>query len=236
MAGPREHPASARHSWRSLACVATLFAASTLVARAEPREADLLSDSFYLSLGTFIVGTNTKVRVNGEATIGDEIDLEKTFGDSDSSRFRIDGYWRFADRHKLRFLWFDWNYSATRTLEEDIEFEGELYPVGARTRLETQFTVYELAYEYAFLRRQDYELTGSLGVHFSEFSTSLSARVTIEGETLDSLSLRNTARADAPLPVLGLRAMNGVRFASFAIPSFCRSCKPDTVRCCSLFG
>jgi len=201
----RRGPARLRRSrpWT----IAALLVAPLMTAVAEPPDANLLTDKFYVTLGTFVVGTNTKVRVNGEVSLGDVIDLEKTFGDSDTNRFRIDGFWRFADRHKLRFMWFDWNYSAVRTLEEDIDFEDETYPVGAKTRLSTSFSVYELAYEYAFLRRPDYEITGSFGVHYAEFSAGLRAEVSESGGTLEPVQLNNTARTRAPLPVLGLRAL-----------------------------
>jgi hypothetical protein len=203
----RKRHASARFGRRWLCTVATLLVASTLTARAEPRDANLLTDRFYVTLGTFIVGTNTKVRVNGEDEIGDKVDLERVFGDSDTNRFRLDGYWRFADRHKLRFLWFDWDYRGSRTLEEEIDFEGDTYPVGADASLSTSFKVYELAYEYAFLRRADYEITGSFGVHYAEFSAGLAAQVSVSGDPLDPLTLNDTARVDAPLPVFGLRAI-----------------------------
>jgi hypothetical protein len=194
-----------------LSSVAALLAAWAPTVRAEPQDSNLLTDTFYLSLGTFVVGTDTKVRVNGKDRLGDKIDVERTFGDSDASRFRVDGYWRFADRHKLRFLWFDWNYRANRKLEEDIDFAGEIYPIGAKAQLERGATIYELAYEYAFLRRQKFELSGTFGVHYTEISTRLKAQVTVDGESLDPLSLRNTARVDAPLPVLGLRGLWHVR-------------------------
>ena len=203
----RERQGPVRLGRRWLCAVATLLVASTLTARAEPRDTDLLTDKFYMTLGTFIVGTDTKVRVNGKDALGDKVDLEKTFGDSDTNRFRVDGYWRFADRHKLRFMWFDWNYNGKRTLEQDIDFEGDTYPVGATARLSSSFTVYELAYEYAFVRRPDYEITGSFGVHYAEFSTGLRAQVSVSGEALEPLSLKDTARVDAPLPVFGLRAL-----------------------------
>ena len=67
-----------------------------------PRE---LGDAFHLSLGTFVVNTDTKLRLDGDAgEQGRQIDWEKNFGEGDVNRFRLDGYWRFADRHKLRAL------------------------------------------------------------------------------------------------------------------------------------
>lgn len=204
----RTRHSPARAGWPLRCALAAILAATATTAVAESRDADLLTDSFYVTLGTYIVGTNTTVRVDGEDSVGDRVDLDRTFGaGSDTNRFRIDGYWRFSDRHKLRFMWFDWNFRGTRTLEEDIVFDGETYPVGATAELSTRFSVYELAYEYAFLRRPDYELTGSFGIHYAELFTGLDAQVNLAGQPLAPLSLSNTARVDAPLPVLGARAL-----------------------------
>jgi len=194
-------------SGRWLSRAAAIFALLCVAGTARGADADLLHDPFHFSLGTFVVGTDTRVRVNGQATVGDEIDLEQVFGASDTNRFRLDGYWRFADRHKVRFLWFDWRFSAERAIEEEISFEGEAYPVGANVDCDSDFSVYELAYEYAFLRRQRYEITGSLGVHYTTFAVGLDAMVEVDDDPAARRTLSNEASVDAPLPVLGLRAL-----------------------------
>ena len=114
----------------------------------------VLDDSFYIALGTFIVDTDTTLRLDGSAgEQGQELDWEKNFGEGDVSRFRLDGYWRFADRHKLRALVFSSSRSGSNTIEEDIEWGGETFPASATVDGEVKFSVYELAYEYAFMRR-----------------------------------------------------------------------------------
>ncbi len=68
---------------------------------------DLLTNPFYVALGTFIVDTDTTVSLDGEAGQGSRIGLEKTFGDDSATRIRLDAYWRFADRHKIRAMVFN---------------------------------------------------------------------------------------------------------------------------------
>ena len=197
---------------RSIACAAA--AAVTLVpvaaqsqgviAEARDEAPNLLEDPFYIGLGTYIVNSDTEVSLNGEAGQGTRIDWDRTFGGGDVTRFRLDGQWRFADRHKARFMWFSSSRDASRTFEEDIDWGDETFPVDARVRGEFSFDVYELAYEYAFLRRENYEVSGSFGLHYTELELTMSAKAASSGGTL-TRDISQSGNIGAPLPVIGLR-------------------------------
>src|SRR5262252_348700 len=133
---------------------------------------DLLTQPFYAALGSFILNSDTKVELDGQSQRGDKINWEDTFGGGNSTRFRIDAYWRFAEKHKVRALWFNSSRSNTRTLDRDIRWGDEVFPVNARTDGKFQFDIYELAYEYAFLRRENYELSATAGLHYAELAFS----------------------------------------------------------------
>ena len=197
---------------RSIVCAAA--AAVTLVpvaaqsqgviAEARDEAPNLLEDPFYIGLGTYIVNSDTEVSLNGEAGQGTRIDWDRTFGGGDVTRFRLDGQWRFADRHKARFLWFSSSRDASRTFEEDIDWGDETFPVDARVRGEFSFDVYELAYEYAFLRRENYEVSGSFGLHYTELELTMSAKAESSGGAL-TRDISESGNIGAPLPVIGLR-------------------------------
>src|SRR5688572_11934163 len=64
--------------------------------------APLEIERFSVELGTFLVSTDTKVRVDGSAgEEGTDFDAERTLGFNDSTRFRADAAWRFASRHSI---------------------------------------------------------------------------------------------------------------------------------------
>jgi hypothetical protein len=168
---------------------------------------DLLGQAINVSLGTFLLEQDTKVQLNGEAGPGTPLDWERTFGDQDSTRFRVDAFWRFADRHKLRFLWFNNSTDSARDLEEDVDWGGVTYPVGARINAEFDLDVYELAYEYAFLRRDNWEVSASVGLHWTSMLLALSGTVQVGGEDPVSEEARREGSVDLPLPVLGLRGL-----------------------------
>lgn len=166
----------------------------------------LLDDSWYLALGSFVLNSDTEVKLNGDTQVGTDLDWENTFGDDDLTRFRIDGQWRFAERHKVRFMWFNSSRSEAATIDQDIEWGDETFPVNARVKGEFDFDIYELAYEYSFLRRENYELNASIGLHYTELSASLAARASSSGGTLTA-DIKEEASVGAPLPVIGLRGL-----------------------------
>ena len=182
-----------------------VLALSPIAAGAEDAP-NLLTNPFYVALGSYIIETDTEASLDGSSSEGTRVDWENTFGMGDVTRFRFDGQWRFADRHKARFMWFDNTRENTRTLEKEIVWGDETFPVSARTHAKFSFAVYELAYEYAFLRRENYEVAGAFGLHYTELELELSAKAESSGGTLDE-DIKESGDVGAPLPVIGLRGL-----------------------------
>lgn len=178
-----------------------------LAAVAQADEYGPLHDRFELSLGTYFYASNTNVRadaVDGE-DVGSEINLERAFDFDDESVLRAEGLWRFFPRHKLRFMYFESSRVAENTISEEIDFDGETFPVDALVRAEFDTRIIELAYEYVFMQRDDWELGASLGVHNVKFGTALRAEIDAgEGGQLSG-EVRGDVHTNAPLPVFGLR-------------------------------
>lgn len=180
--------------------VAAVFVLAVSTARAE--SGNPLTDRFSINLGSFFLNTSTTVRVDGTNRRGTELKMEDELGLDDTDRFRIDAYWRFRPRHKLRVMYFDTRQSDSVQIARDITFRDVTYPIAAELTTEFETTVAELAYEYAFLRRERYELAGTIGVHNLEFDLRLSAMGASQTETLS-----RSASANGPLPVVGLRGL-----------------------------
>lgn len=177
-----------------------------LMATAHAAERDPLDAGLLVDVGWFFMSTDMRVRVDGEtqAAAGDDVDFDDTFGIGDFDRFRADVLWRMADRHALRFMYFENNRDATQSIERDVTFQGETFPAGATVNARSDVTVMQLGYEYAFLRRDTYELAAGIGIHYVDLALGLDATVTAQGTTA-SRSLNQQATTKAPLPVVGLR-------------------------------
>jgi hypothetical protein len=167
---------------------------------------NLLTDSFQVALGTFIITSEPTIQLKGDTGSGDRVDFDEALGGGDSQRFRLDSFWRFADRHKVKAIAFEMSRDNSRTFDRDIEWGGDVYPVDAKVDAEFSFTVIEVAYEYSFLRRDNYELDASIGLHYTDLSSSLKARAEVSGGTLTE-DISNSASVAAPLPVIGLRGI-----------------------------
>jgi hypothetical protein len=163
--------------------------------------APLEVDRFSVELGTFLVSTDTKVRVDGTGgQQGTEFDAETTLGYSDSTRFRVDAAWRFADRHSVKAMWFDNTRSNTNVIDRTITVGDNTYPVNATINSEFNTRIFDVAYEYVFMQRESWELAGSFGLHAIKFGIKLDSQ-----GTGGQASLSNSVSTGAPLPLFGLR-------------------------------
>lgn len=157
-----------------------------------------------MSLGVFFADFDSDVRLDGETTgTGTDIDWESEFDLPDHDRFRIDGFWRFAERHKVRLMYFENNRSATRTLSRDVDFGDTTFPVNLEVDARLDTRILELAYEYAFMKRDNLELAGSFGIHNIRVEAALRGDVSGPGGG-GSSELEEVGEGDGPLPVLGV--------------------------------
>jgi hypothetical protein len=189
-----------------MACVAGLTLLCPGAALARDDDDNLLAQRFQFGLGTFINDSSLKIRLDGEAgEIGTPVNWGRTIGDRDDTRFRLDGLWRISGRHHLRLMFTDYSVSSERKVEDDILWDGELIPVGVLVRGTFGFEVFEAAYEYAFVKRPDLEIAGSVGLHYTQLEATLLADIELDGEEL-LVERGGTADVDAPLPVFGARS------------------------------
>src|SRR5262245_8684336 len=164
-----------------------------------------LEQDWQFSLGSFFLTNDTKVTVNGEQLEGNEVNWENEFDLGDKDQVRIDAFWRFAERHKLRVMYFQNNRSNTRTTDREITFQGDVYPVNSVVTASLDEKIFELAYEYAFYRTEKLELSGSFGIHTLKFEPKLSATLTSTGGSQTFQT--SDASVTGPLPVLGFHAL-----------------------------
>jgi len=170
----------------------------------------LLDDKFVASMGLFVVQSDVTARLNGQSSTNPDVDFDKTFGKpSDSTRFRADALWRITPTHHARFMYFNDNVSRSATISQDIKWGDYTFQANGVVQSERKYSIFELAYEYAFMRQPTYEVAGTFGVHYSDVSLKLSGSGTItdsNGNISPIGSVSKEGSAPVPLPVIGLRA------------------------------
>lgn len=187
------------------ASIASLFV--TCVPAAQAQDANLIEARGQVSLGSFLNNSDLRIRVDGDTQTGSEVDWGRTFGDEDVTRFRLDGLWRFNERHRLRVMYTDYSFNRTETISEEIEWQDDVFPVDAVVRAEQGFEIIEAAYEYAFLRKENYEVSAGIGLHYTRLEASLRADVAAPGGGGGTVEIGGPASVDAPLPVIGVHGL-----------------------------
>jgi hypothetical protein len=174
---------------------------------AQTEDRNPLDATAIVDMGGFFLSTDIRIRLDGEGgRVGDPIDFDDTFGVDRFERFRVDGLWRIKGRHSIRGTYFKNNRSETNELDRDINFGGETYPLGATTTAHMELEVMQLSYDYAFKRKDNYELAAGIGVHMLDVRLGMDATITGGGGSV-SRELSESGSTDAPLPVLGLRGI-----------------------------
>lgn len=179
---------------------------------ASPSE-KLLSDRFVFALGGFAVISNIDGSLSGSAnTAGQNIDFGKRFGtDADQTRLRAEVLWRITPRQQLRFSYFNNDVQHTQTIDQRFAWGDYIFSAGGQVSAEVKSRVYELDYEFAFLRRPDYAIVAGAGIHFEDLTLRLSGNASLTVDTptgpvqqTASFTTRSNS-VPAPLPVLGVR-------------------------------
>ena len=157
-----------------------------------------LDDRFSISLGAFISDWGTNTQLNSDTLgLGTNIDFEDDLGlDASDTTFRVDGYFRFNDRHRLDLSVFDLSRNASKAIQKDIQFGDVSFVIDTVIDAKSDLSIYKLAYTYSFLRRDRGSLGVSAGLYVADAKFNLSAQNAGQAEQRG---------ITAPLPVFGLR-------------------------------
>jgi hypothetical protein len=185
--------------------IAAAWAAAVLASMAPPALAadgvtTIEEDPYYLSLGAyFVYNTNATLRLDrtaGLATIGTSLNWERDLGGETSMTVpRIDGYYRFAPKHRVDLSWYKIERGGQIVTQRGIDFGDASFPAGTpiTSAFDTETT--KLTYTYSFYRRPEIETALSVGLHVTKLDMSIQSPLGIsESETVT-----------APLPVFGFR-------------------------------
>ncbi len=151
-----------------------------------------------------IQDTNVRLDGTGPLGLGTEIDLEDDLDlKEDVSSYRIDAEWRFFDRHRLNFSFFDLSREATSTLNKTITIPGAnpnpppndlIFNIGASVDSLWDWKVYAASYTWSFLQTNKYEVGLNIGFHITDIALGI--------RTLNG-AVSELEAVTAPLPVLG---------------------------------
>jgi hypothetical protein len=153
--------------------------------------------TFSFSVGAFFTDRDSRTRLNGTVGEGTDVDLENDLGLKRSDTVvRLDGYWRFADKHRVDFSVFDMSRSATKNIEKEISWQDTVFLIDTQLKASIDLSIYKASYTWMFLKRDRSFLGATVGLYVADVGTRLSA-------TAQNIS--ESGGVTAPLPVAGLR-------------------------------
>ncbi len=145
-----------------------------------------------------IQDTNVRLDGTGPFGLGAELDLEDDLDlKEDVSSYRIDVEWRFFDRHRLNFTFFDLSRDATSTLTKDISIPTTPptdFVIGDTVDSLWDWKVYAVSYTWSFLQTNKYEVGLNIGAQI----TDIAIGIRLLGGAVEEFEA-----VTAPLPVLG---------------------------------
>ena len=199
-----------RRAARILISVAILSTCWPLLVQAEEPSEPQLPEKLMLRGGwAYVFGATANVSKGGPLLgIGTNVDLTNTLGvDSSTDAFRLDGLYRFNDRHAIGLSWYRVGLSGSKSLNEQIQINDQTIAAGASTTTSLNFNIWRLLYNYSFYRNDKVELGVSPGLYMMQTKFNFAAQGTITSPTTGTFSATSVnEQLTLPLPSIGLVA------------------------------
>jgi hypothetical protein len=159
----------------------------------------------------YVFGATANVSIGGPALgIGANVDLTNTLGvNTSTDAFRLDGLYRFNDRHAIGMSYYRVGLSGSKSLNQDILINDQTIAAGAATQTSLSFNTYRLIYNYSFYRNDKVELAVSPGLYMMQTKFNFAAQGAIKtgnGTPVAGSSTIINEQLTLPLPSIGLVA------------------------------
>ena len=162
-------------------------------------------DKWKFELGGYFPSISSDMKVD----VGDvSIDMENFLGlNEDESVARLDGYWRFAKKHRLGFGYYGLRRDATNAFSDSVDIGGETWYAGAYVSTELDMDFFTLVYAYSFYQNEKWEIAGTIGAYWVKVQTTIALAAALDNGVDPPLAVSDrfvSETVEAPLPLIGL--------------------------------
>ncbi|KRG71649.1 hypothetical protein [Pseudoxanthomonas dokdonensis] len=180
-----------------LTCLSLAMSAS-LMAFALPAAAADNNDRFTLRLGAMNVDADG-VLSGATQVLGEDIGFSEDF-DFGSKEVvpRVDGVFRFGNRNRLIFDYFQYDKDQRATLGQDLSYDDITLPAGSFAKGKVKFQLASLMYDYSVVDTPTFTMGLQIGAEWAKLEGNLYAEA---GE----YSYETSNSEDGYAPVVGLR-------------------------------
>jgi opacity protein-like surface antigen len=186
--------------------LAVVFAAVTLMAPCVSGAQEVhpaMEAKWWLNLGGFLSAADFEAKANGSiAGVERELDFEQAFGFEDHpSLFMGELGWQFSNNWGVALQYFSSSRDGSRILEEQVEWQDDIFEVGARLDATAAIEVTRFFFSRRFRDRDGHSLKIGAGLHWLNVSATLSGEARINDTTREFRASR--ASAELPVPNIG---------------------------------
>lgn len=133
-----------------------------------------LNDRFFVHVGLFVPKSTTSAQLNSSTGVGTNVDFEQLLGiQTQKGVPDAAARWRISQRWRVELEYFELNRSGNRTVDRDIQWRDQLFPVNAQVASSFDVSDTRISMGYSFFKTPDKELGAGLGVHVLKYSASL---------------------------------------------------------------
>ena len=190
------------------------LAAGTCVLADDRYDDQQPAERFKLRIGGFLIDRfDTTARFDStQYPIGTLIDLEEDFNvDPSETVLRIDGFYRFNNRHRMDWTYYRSRRSGTAVAEKEYVIGdpedpdgGFIIPKDARVTTVWNYDLLKIGYAYSFLNKRRYEMFIGAGLNIRNLDVEIDYEVTITTFG-DSDNLNGEGLIPLPTAVIGGR-------------------------------
>lgn len=158
-------------------------------------------DRWKFRIGGFLTGLDTKLRLDSPAGQGEgtTISLEDDLGfDSSVSVPRLNLAFIIGKRHEISAGYFETDRDSTTTLQREIEWEDEVFPINIGVGAFYTTSFFNVAYTYYFYSSETTALGVTGGLVLANLSAGLGVAAIGQGVTVEE-----DIGTDVPVPQLG---------------------------------
>jgi len=154
-----------KHALSITICLILATLALSQSALAEYDNRWMAEDRIRLSLGGYFPKFGSEVQISSDSGIGTKVDLEDDLGLDDSgTSVRIEGHYRFSEKHRVMYSVFEMSRDATVVLERTLIIDDKLYPKGSTVSSDFSVQFFRLLYGYSFYQTDKIDITFSTGI------------------------------------------------------------------------
>lgn len=183
------------------------LSAGGAIAADDDTESRFLDDRWSILIGGYVTDFATDASVGSGNVLGTVIQVEDDLGvDNGPKTFRVDGLFRINEKQSIGFGYWGVKRGGIATIDEQIEWDGNVFDVGATLDSKFDTAWYRVDWRYSLLKTDRGEAGFAVGISAYNFNLGIDGEATIDDGEGGSETLQVSADTSvlAPVPTVGM--------------------------------